>query len=171
MPGFTPTFLQNRLTDLGWSHVQPPINHFLDAKVSEIHSNKQALDLAIPFYSSMVKAGFPSPAEDYAESALDLNQYLIKHPSATFFVRASGNSMIGAGIFDKDLLIVDRSLEPVSGKVVIAAVNGELTVKRFQKTSNGGLLISANPDYPPIRLSDSDNVHIWGVVIHVVHSP
>ena len=124
----------------------------------------------LPFYGSSVKAGFPSPAEDYAEDALDLNQYLIKHPSATFFVRASGNSMIGAGIFDKDLLIVDRSLEPVSGKVVIAAINGELTVKRFQKTSNGGLLISENPDYPPIRLSESDRVHIWGVVTNVIHN-
>lgn len=125
----------------------------------------------LPFYGSGVKAGFPSPAEDYAESALDLNQYLIQRPAATFFVRASGSSMIGAGIFDKDLLIVDRSVEPASGKIVIAAVNGELTVKRFQKTSNGGLLLAANPDYPPMRLSDSDHVHIWGVVVHVVHTP
>lgn len=124
----------------------------------------------VPLYGSSVKAGFPSPAEDYAENTLDLNQYLIKHPAATFFVRASGHSMINAGIHDKDLLIVDRSLEPVSGKVVIAVVNGEFTVKRFQKTTNGGVLIAENPDFPPICLSKNDHVHIWGVVIHVIHS-
>lgn len=138
----------------------------VDNMIKYVHAKGYAL----PFYGSSVKAGFPSPAEDYAESQLDLNEHLIAHPAATFFVRASGNSMINAGIHDKDLLIVDRSLEPVSGKIVIAAINGELTVKRFQKTSNGGVLVAENPDYPPILLSSSDHVHMWGVVIHVIHS-
>ena len=123
-----------------------------------------------PLYASHVKAGFPSPAEDYAEQHLDLNTHLIAHPSATFFLRVSGNSMMDAGIFNGDLLIVDRSLEPASGKVVIAAVNGELTVKRLQKTSKGIFLVAENSDYAPIALTDSDHIQIWGVVIHAIHT-
>ncbi len=138
--------------------------------VDEVIKFVHAKGYALPYYGSFVKAGFPSPAEDYAECQLDLNEHLIAHPAATFFVRASGNSMINVGIHDKDLLIVDRSLDPVGGKIVIAAINGELTVKRFQKTTNGAVLMAENPDYPPIVLSRSDHVHIWGVVIHVVHS-
>jgi DNA polymerase V len=125
---------------------------------------------ALPLYASSVKAGFPSPAEDYAETTLDLNQHLIAHPHATFFVRASGHSMIQAGIFDQDLLIVDRSLEPTNGKIVIAVINGELTVKRFKKTAEGYFLAAENPEFPDIAISASDTVHIWGVVCHVIHS-
>lgn len=155
---------------LGKFRVKTKPLHAPETRVDDVIKYVEAKESGLPFYGSSVKAGFPSPAEDYAESTLDLNQHLISHPAATFFVRASGNSMINAGIHDKDLLIVDRSLEPVSGKVVIAAINGELTVKRFQKTTNGGVLIAENPDYPPILLSTSDHVHIWGVVIHVIHS-
>lgn len=123
-----------------------------------------------PLYASSVKAGFPSPAEDYAEKHLDLNTHLIARPAATFFLRVSGDSMVNAGIFDGDLLIVDRSVEPTHGKVVIAAINGELTVKRLQKTPQGIFLVAENKAYTPIALADSDQVQIWGVVLYAIHS-
>ncbi len=123
-----------------------------------------------PLYASHVKAGFPSPAEDYAEQHLDLNTHLIAHPAATFFLRVSGNSMINAGIFNGDLLIVDRSLEPANGKIVIAAVNGELTVKRLKKTKEGVFLVAENSEYAPIVLEASDQVQLWGVVIYTIHA-
>ncbi len=123
-----------------------------------------------PLYASSVKAGFPSPAEDYAEQYLDLNAHLIQHPAATFFLKVSGDSMVNAGIFNGDLLIVDRSIEPTSGKIVIAAVNGELTVKRLQKTTNGIFLVAENSAYPPISLKSSDQVQIWGVVVYTIHA-
>lgn len=123
-----------------------------------------------PLYASSVKAGFPSPAEDYAEQHLDLNAHLITHPAATFFLRVSGDSMVNTGIFNGDLLIVDRSLEATPGKVVIAAVNGDLTVKRLEKTPKGIFLVAENSNYAPIALEDSDQVQIWGVVIYAIHA-
>ncbi|HVV67958.1 MAG TPA: translesion error-prone DNA polymerase V autoproteolytic subunit [Gammaproteobacteria bacterium] len=125
---------------------------------------------SFPLYSSSVAAGFPSPADDYIENSLDLNELLIKHPTATFFVRASGNSMLNAGIHDQDILIVDRSLTPVSGRIVIAAIDGQLTVKRLQTTTQGKvLLLPENEDFPPIEIKPESEVHIWGVVTNVIH--
>jgi len=136
-------------------------------RVLRFIKNKEA---AIPLYASGVSAGFPSPADDYLEGALDLNEHLIQQPAATFFVRASGDSMIGAGIHDGDLLVVDRSLEATDGRVVIAAINGELTVKRLSKKGNTVQLEAENPRYSPIRFNEEDSVHLWGVVTNVVHS-
>lgn len=125
----------------------------------------------IPLYSSSVSAGFPSPAEDYIEEHLDLNDYLIKHPAATFMVRAVGDSMINAGIHENDILIVDRSLTPVHGRIVIAAIDGQLTVKRLCKNKSGKYqLVAENPKYKPIELNDNSETHIWGVVTSVIHS-
>ncbi len=126
--------------------------------------------LTSPLFMAPVEAGFPSPAEDYIEGQLDLNKHLIKHPAATFFVRATGKSMINAGIFPNDILIVDRSLEPADKKVVIAVVNGELTVKRFRKIDGRAVLMPENKDYNAIELTDGMDCEIWGVVVHVVHS-
>ncbi len=123
----------------------------------------------IPLYLSAVQAGFPSPADDYIESKLDLNTHLIKHPAATFFVRAQGDSMIQAGIQSGDMLIVDRSLTPTHGKIVIAAIDGELTVKRLACLHNQIQLLAENPAYPPITLSQNQEMVIWGVVTHVIH--
>ena len=117
-----------------------------------------------------VSAGFPSPADDYIEGKLDLNEYLIKHPAATFFLRAAGDSMIEAGIHHGDILIVDRAIEPVDNNVVIAVVDGELTVKRIRKSGNGLLLMPDNRDYEPIKVTEEMNVEIWGVVTNVIHS-
>jgi DNA polymerase V len=125
----------------------------------------------LPLYESRVQAGFPSPADDFSEGTLDLNEYLIKNPAATFYVRAQGNSMTGAGIYEGDILVVDRSVDVVSGKIVIAVVNGDLTVKRFHKTKDGKVsLLSENPAYKPIEVTEEMDFSVWGVVTSVVRS-
>ena len=124
----------------------------------------------VRFYDIGVSAGFPSPADDYKEKKLDLNDLLIRQPEATFFAKASGDSMTGAGIFDGDLLIVDRSITATDGKIVIAVVNGELTVKRFKLVGRTAQLHAENPKYSPITLCEGDNVNVWGVVTNVIHS-
>lgn len=121
----------------------------------------------VPVAGGAVRAGFPSPAEDYVEGALDLNAHLIRHPAATFIMRVEGESMTGAGIFPGDLLIVDRSIEARDGHVVIAAVAGELTVKRLKGRPGAWRLVAEHPDFPPIALSADDpdgSSAIWGVV-------
>ncbi|MBC8158592.1 MAG: translesion error-prone DNA polymerase V autoproteolytic subunit [Alphaproteobacteria bacterium] len=117
-----------------------------------------------PLYASAVAAGFPSPADDFIEGALDLNEHLIAHPAATFMVRVDGSSMTGAGIFSGDLLIVDRSLETRSGHIVVAVVGGELTVKRLIKGAGGWLLKAEHPDYPPCVIGPDMECVVWGVV-------
>lgn len=115
-----------------------------------------------------VSAGYPAPSEDYCEGSLDLNQHLIHHPAATFFVRVRGDSMMGAGIFSGDLLVVDRAIAPCSGSVVIALVNGELTIKRLHQQDGQISLLPENPDYSPIEISDGMEFAVWGVVTGVV---
>ncbi len=123
--------------------------------------------LPLPLYSDSVAAGFPSPAEDHIDQALDLNEHLIAKPSATYFARASGDSMEGAKIYDGDLLIVDRSQAPEQGRIVIASVDGQLTCKILD--INNRCLRAANPDYDPIPLPDETDLVIEGVVMHVIH--
>ncbi len=122
---------------------------------------------ALPLYASRVAAGFPSPADDYVEDRLDLNRYLIRKPAATFFARADGDSMIGAGIHPGDLLIVDRSAKPAHQSVVVAALNGELTCKILDVHKR--CLRSANPRYPPIPIQPGSDFAIEGVVLHSIH--
>ncbi|MBO4334695.1 MAG: translesion error-prone DNA polymerase V autoproteolytic subunit [Desulfovibrio sp.] len=124
---------------------------------------------AQPVCLSPVQAGFPSPAEDYMEGPLDLHEHLVRHKSATFFLRASGQSMINAGIFNGDLLVVDRIMPATHNKVVIAALDGELTVKRLVRRNGRVLLVPENPDYPEIDITEHEYVHIWGVVTYVIH--
>ena len=119
--------------------------------------------------SGSVAAGFPSPAEQYQEPPLDLNEFLVKRPAATFFVKVSGDSMIGAGIHDKDLLVVDRSLRPASGDVIIASVDGEFTVKTYRKDASGVRLEPANPDFPTIRLKPGQELDYFGKVTACIH--
>jgi len=122
-----------------------------------------------PLYSNKVSAGFPSPADSDIECSLDLNTHLIQHPAATFFLRVSGDSMQNAGIQSGDLLIVDKSLEPSDGKIVIAALDGELTVKRLVKRGGCVQLVPENDRYPIIEVNDRQDLLIWGVVTHVIH--
>ena len=124
----------------------------------------------LPLYGARVSAGFRSPADDYLETALDLNEYCIQHPTATFMVRVSGQCLLELGIHDGDLLVVDRSLEALPGHVVIAVVDGELTAKQLQQDKEGNKkLCPANPDYAPLVLNEHNDVIIWGVVTHVIH--
>ena len=123
----------------------------------------------LPLYLNPVQAGFPSPAEDYMERSLDLHEHLVRHKSATFFLRASGQSMINAGIHDGDLLVIDRIIPASHNKVVIAALDGELTVKRLVRRNGRVLLVPENPDYPEIDITEHEYVHIWGVVTYVIH--
>ncbi len=124
---------------------------------------------AIPFYASRPAAGFPAPGDDLVERILDINDLVVKHPTATFFVRVEGDSMTGAGIFSDDVLVVDRSVDPKDGHIVVAAVNGELVVKRLsieRKGLNPVLqLVSENEDYEPISVGDGEECFIWGVVV------
>ena len=123
----------------------------------------------IPLFAERIAAGFPSPADDFLEDQLDLNEHLIQHPSATFFVRVDGDSMIGAGIHSGDILIVDRAVEAVNRKVVIAILDGELTVKRLHKQKGRLTLMPENDKYKPITIEDDSNFEIWGVVTNVIH--
>ena len=124
----------------------------------------------LPFYQHAISAGLPSPTDDDMEDKMDLNELLIKHPTATFFLRVSGLSMIKAGIHHNDILIVDRSIEPSDGKIVIAAVNGELTVKRLSIDGKKVQLVAENDNYEPIDITDDCDLHIWGVVTNVIHN-
>lgn len=124
----------------------------------------------VPLFLTRVQAGFPSPAEDFIEGTLDLNAHLVHHPAATFLLRVSGESMTGVGIFPDDILIVDRSIIPVSGHIVIAVVAGDLTVKRLEKKAGRVRLLPENPAFEPIIPSEGDELEIWGVVAHAIHS-
>ena len=128
-----------------------------------------ATELLIPIFTSRVQAGFPSPADDHLEDTLDLNTHLINHQEATFFVKAQGDSMIGAGIHQGDILIVDKSLTPKSGKIVIAVVDGEFTVKRLHKYKGNITLKAENPEFEDIKIRGTDELIIWGVVTSVIH--
>jgi len=118
----------------------------------------------IPLFAHKVEAGFPSPADDYIEGRLSLDEHLIQHRDATFFVRAKGHSMMGAGIFDGDLLVVDRSLTPASGDIVIAVLDAELTVKRLVWRDGLVILKPENPDFQEMVLKDGQELQVWGVV-------
>ncbi len=156
----------------------PKLRYGHETKVMRVPTNmiddiKSLIDdpqpFALPLFASKVPAGFPSPADDYMEGKLDLNRYLIKHPEASFFVRATGNSMINAGIFDGDLMIVDKSLDPTPGKIVIAAINGDLTVKRYKLEGGKPYLFPENDQFKPIAIDEEEGIYIWGVVISVIH--
>jgi len=138
-------------------------------QVTHVFSSTEFPSLSFPLYTSSVSAGFPSPADDFADTKLDLNDYLVKHPAATFFVRASGDSMIDAGIHSEDILIVDRSLEAQNDSIIIAVLNGELTVKRLQKKEKRIYLLAENTAYKPIEVTEDEDFLIWGVVTSVIH--
>jgi DNA polymerase V len=126
-------------------------------------------ELGLPLYLATVPAGFPSPAEDYIDRKLDLNEHLVRHPAATFFVRVDGDSMRDAGITSGDILVVDRALEARDGSIVIAALDGELMVKRLRRKNGRVLLVPDNPDYPPVAVGPEASFEIWGVVTYIIH--
>lgn len=135
----------------------------------EVYLPDKASGKTIDFYLQNIPAGFPSPAEDFLEKRLDLNDYLIKNQSATFLVKVEGTSMIGAGIHHGDVLVVDRSIEPENNKIVLGVLNGEFTVKRLVKRGKEVILMPENESFQPIKLSPEMNFQVWGVVTFVLH--
>lgn len=123
----------------------------------------------VQLFEQPISAGFPSPAESYVEGHLDLNEYLIKHPAATFFVKVNGDSMRDAGIQSGDILVVDRALEASDGKIVVAVLNGEFTVKRIAIRKSAIFLLPENENYKPIAVSPGADFQVWGVVTYVIH--
>lgn len=123
-----------------------------------------------PIFLESVSAGFPSPADDYLEGKLDLNEHLVRNPASTFFVRVTGDSMVNAGIYSGDILIVDRSLTTKTGNIIIAVLDGELTVKRFIYENGTVKLYPENPAYQPIEVRGEMKFEVWGVVRTVIHN-
>ncbi len=122
-----------------------------------------------PLASEHVEAGFPSPADNYIDKSIDLNEELIRHPASTFFLRVKGESMSNANVLNGDLLIVDRSLEPQPGHIVVAILDGSFTLKKLTRREGIPYLEAEHPDYPSIDLRNYENIQIWGVAIYSIH--
>lgn len=135
-------------------------------KEVEIYLYKAEQTSGIPFVGD-IKAGFPSPSEDFTESAIDLNQYVTKHPSATYFARVNGTSMV-PDLNEGDLLVIDRSLDPADGKIAVCFVDGEFTIKRIKIEKERCLLIPSNSDFPVLEVTAENQFLIWGVVSFII---
>ena len=148
-------------------------------KLSRIHSGPVldfytpdfSTQLELPLAAGAISAGFPSPAEEYIELAIDLNKELIKHPAATFYARVKGSSMIDAGIADGDLLIIDKALEPKDGDIAVCFLDGEFTLKRLALKEDGIYLMPANAEFKPIRITEENDFLVWGMLAYIVHKP
>lgn len=125
--------------------------------------------MGLPFADDGVRAGFPSPAQDYMENSIDLNHDLVRHPESTFYARVEGDSMNGAGVFEGDLLVVDKAVQPATGDMAVCVLNGEFTVKFVDVGPAGVRLRPANDAYEPIRVEEGDSFEVWGVVTYVIH--
>ncbi len=143
--------------------------HIKTNKKLAFYSLKDTILKEVPFYKESVPAGFPSPAEDFMDLDLNLQEYLVQHPSATFCVRAIGDSMLKAGIHSGDVMVVDRALEPRNKNIVLAVLDGEFTVKRIQKKKEQLFLVPENDQYQPIIITEEMDFKVWGVVTHVIH--
>jgi DNA polymerase V len=141
----------------------------MPVKIQITHTPDLSAGHSLSLFEAAVPAGFPSPAADYEQDKLDLNKHLVKNPAATFFVRVTGDSMIGAGIHDGDLLVVDRSLEPRDKNIVIAVLDGELTVKRIRLTRGKIILEPENENYFAQEIGRENEFEVWGVVTNVIH--
>ena len=134
----------------------------------EIYKPALQSDVSLPLANQGISAGFPSPADDFLDLSIDLNKELIKHPYATFYGRVSGDSMIGAGLDDGDLLIIDKSLEPRDGKIAVCFIDGEFTVKRIKIEKDSLYLMPENKKYKPLKVTEDNEFIIWGVVTSVI---
>ncbi|MEK6627657.1 MAG: translesion error-prone DNA polymerase V autoproteolytic subunit [Bdellovibrionota bacterium] len=135
----------------------------------EILSPSILKNITLPLYATKISCGFPSPAEDYLEAKLDLNEKLIQRPSSTFLLKAEGDSMTNAGIFNNDLLVVDKSIKPQHGHIIVAVVNGEFTLKRLVFRFPKTILQPENPKFKPLEITAEMNFEVWGVVTHTIH--
>ena len=141
----------------------------MGSQSSRSSSKEGSSKLLIPLVTETISAGFPSPAEDHIELGIDLNKYLLKNPISTFFLRVSGSSMNKAGIYNNDLLIIDRSINPRPGHIVVALLDGEFTLKRLIKKQNNYYLKADKENYPAIDLYEYIDIQIWGVAIYSIH--
>jgi DNA polymerase V len=140
----------------------------LKSKKIEIFSPNTDSNLEMPFIAAGIKAGFPSPAADFDEVRISLDQIVVKNKSATFYAKASGNSMIGAGIADGDVLVIDRSLEPADNKIAVCYIDGDFTVKRIKIEKNSICLVAENEAFQPIKITEENELIIWGIVTYVL---
>jgi DNA polymerase V len=145
------------------------IDSFNSLQLTELFGVMIGQEQTLPIFSTSIAAGFPSPADDYIEQQLDLNQLIIKHPTATFFVRVQGESMRDAGIQSGDILVVDRSAAPAHGKIVVAVIDGEFTVKRIHIEGSEVFLVPENPAFSRFKVSPESQFQVWGVVTYVIH--
>lgn len=147
----------------------PPFMPDRSPTVTDVYRAQSRQSRALAIFLSRVPAGFPSPADDYVEQRLDLNEHLIQRETSTFFVRVAGHSMTGAGIHDGDILVVDRAVEPTDGSIVVAALDGELTVKRYRGGEDCPTLVPESDGHAPIPVREGQELVVWGVVQHVIH--
>lgn len=161
-----PESIVNTVTDIlhgcKAQHLETRLSHEI------LHPSQDSKPVRIPLFSHKVVAGFPSPADDYIEDRISLDEHLIANKDATFFVRAQGNSMVGAGIFDGDLLVVDKSIAPTCGQIVIAIIDGESTVKRLVLRDNKTILKAENRRFKDIELQEGQELRVWGVVTSTI---
>lgn len=136
----------------------------------EIFAADTATELELTLVEAGISAGFPSPSMDFDENKIDLNRYLIKRPSSTFFGRVKGNSMEGAGIYDGNLLVIDKSIKPKSEHIAVCFIDGEFTVKRIRIEKECVWLIPENENYEPIKVNQENNFQVWGIVIYIIRS-
>jgi DNA polymerase V len=148
----------------------PPPLKLHSGPTLDIYSALTDSELELPYLSSGISAGFPSPALDFIDLTIDLNKHLIKHPSATFYGRVKGESMRDAGIYDGDLLVIDKSIEPVDGKIAVCYIDGEFTLKKIKIIKKELWLMPANTDYSPMKIEEHNDLKIWGIVTHVIKS-
>ncbi|MGL2963378.1 LexA family protein [Flavobacterium sp. RSB2_4_14] len=134
----------------------------------EFYIPDYSTELQLPLFDTGISAGFPSPADDFIELSIDLNKHIIKHKDTTFFAKVKGHSMKNVGIFDGDLLVIDKSLEPQDGRIAICQIDGEFTIKRIKKEENVIWLIAENEDYKPIKVTPENDFVIWGIVINSI---
>lgn len=142
-----------------------------ELKITGIYGFERHTSQELPLFTAKISAGFPSPADDFIEKKLDLNEFLIKHPSSTFFVKVEGESMINAGIHNGDILIVDRAEELHDNKIIIAMLGGEFTVKRIKKSGKKLFLVPENPDFKAVEVTPDMEFEVWGIVNYVIHKP
>lgn len=140
-----------------------PINKNIEFFIPNFENSRE-----LPFITSGIKAGFPSPAADFDETRISLDKALVKNPDTTFYAKANGQSMKGAGIDDEDIMVIDRSIEPRNNKIAVCLIDGEFTVKRIKKTKEELLLIPENSDFQPIKVTEENQLVIWGIVTYVI---
>ena len=145
------------------------LKHLMHTDILDFFAVDETTLLSIPMFSDSVQAGFPSPAEDHLDLDLNLNDYLVQNPSATFCVKAIGESMKDAGIKSGDIMIVDKSLEPKNRSIVLAVIDGEFTVKRVNVNNDELYLMPENSNFPPIKITEEMDFQVWGIVTYIIH--